>query len=76
MVGSIHLSENQEIILPATMKSNWVYILMWLIKDYELTNKVNRAMKNATRGLMMRVLKILEAVTEFRLDLQIKRFLI
>ena len=61
--------------MPVTVKSNWVYILMWIAKDITLTQTETRQMKNAVRAVEVKVLNILEKITSYRLNLQMHKFL-
>jgi hypothetical protein len=65
-----------EMKFPPIMKSTWVYILMWLCKDIIIKTLDNRQMKNAVRAIEMKVLAILDKICDYRLNLQVYKFLI
>mmetsp|Transcript_30174 Transcript_30174/g.46110 ORF Transcript_30174/g.46110 Transcript_30174/m.46110 type:complete len:173 (-) Transcript_30174:6034-6552(-) len=61
--------------MPVFIKSNWVYILMWIAKDITINQADTRSMKNAVRAIEVKVLSILDKITSYRLNLQVHKFL-
>ena len=76
LLGSSHCNEEQEKDLPQTIKNNWVYILMWISKDICLRQEDTRSIKNAVRSIETKVLNIFDKITCYRLNLQIRQFLV
>ena len=76
MLGSQHFDAKAEMKFPPVLKSTWVYILMWLCKDIIIRTIDNRQMKNAVRAIELKVLAILDKICDYRLNLQVYKYLI
>lgn len=75
MLGIVHFDAEEERGLPAIIKSTWPYILCWLAKDIVLNQKQSRTMRNGLRAIEERIVGILEALSQYRLNLQVLHFL-
>jgi hypothetical protein len=70
LLGCSRYNEEVEMRLPFFIRSNWVYILMWISKDV-ITSQNSRTMANAVRAIEIKVLEILNKLTSYRLNMQV-----
>lgn len=75
LMGSIHFRSDEEERIPFIIKSNWVYILMWIAKEINLSGNQNRSIDNAIKSIECKILTIFEHTTNYQLNLQIQEFL-
>ena len=59
LFGSLHRDTKQEISIPFMIRSNWVYMIMWISKDIVLSNSGTRLEKD-NRIIESLVLDILD----------------
>ena len=75
IMGSKYMTPAQELNIPPMVKGTWVYILMWLSRDIIAKQAMNRQVKNAIKSVEIKILNILDKITDYRLNLQLHLFL-
>ena len=68
-MGSKYMTPAQEMNIPPMVKGTWVYILMWLSREIIAKQAMNRQVKNAIKAVEIKVLNILDKITDYRLNL-------
>lgn len=76
LLGSSHFSGEKEDEIPSVIKTNWIYILMWISKDICIRQEDIRSMANAVRAIETKVFDIFDKITSYRLNLQVRKFLV
>ena len=74
LFGSLHRDAKQEKAIPFMIRSNWVYMIMWVSKDIVLSNAGIRLEKD-NRIIESKVLDILDQLACNKLNSQVKTFL-
>ena len=63
--------------MPKYIINNWVYIICWLVKDHCLKNPDDsRSMQQAIKQIECKVLDIFDKLAQYRLNLQVQKYLI
>ena len=76
LLGSTHLDDEQEKEIPQIIKNNWMYILMWIAKDICLRQEDIRSTSNAVRAIECKIFFIFDKITSYRINLQVRKFLV
>ena len=75
LLGSLHHGEAIEKQIPTVIRTNWVYLLMWISKDVCERQEDIRQMASAVKAVECKVFDIFDQLTCYRLNAQLQRFL-
>ena len=76
LLGSLHYNREQEKDVPSCIRTNWLYILMWIAKDICLKSEEIWKTENALTCIGCQIFDIFDLVSFYRLNLQIEQFVI